>query len=97
MRCMACGAEMRLVRAVPADTMMVPGYEHQTFECPACQAQERRLVFSREIGSLPLERMRLPSAPSGLPAAIGRNAAMAARSAWARAVSILRGRLDRGS
>jgi hypothetical protein len=97
MRCAACGAEMRLVRAVPADSMMVPGYEHHTFECPACRGQERRLVFTREIGSLPPERMRLPSAQSGSPAAIGRNAAIAARGAWARALAMLRGRLDRGS
>jgi hypothetical protein len=97
MRCVACGAEMRLVRAVPAETMMVAGYEHRTFECPGCHEQERRLVFTREIGSVSPERMRLPSAPSGSPAAIGRSAALAARGAWARAVAMLRGRLDRGS
>jgi hypothetical protein len=94
---MACGAEMRLLEAVPAETMMVPGYEHHTFECPACHDQERRLVFARAIGPLPLERMDLPPVPSWSVAAIGRNAANAARVAWARAMAKLRGGLDRGS
>ncbi len=48
MLCISCGTEMRLVRVEPDDTMMVTGYEHQTFECPSCQETERRLTFTRE-------------------------------------------------
>src|SRR5215471_3991868 len=36
-RRVACGAE----------TMMVPGYEHHTFECSACREVERRPIFTR--------------------------------------------------
>jgi hypothetical protein len=38
---------MRLVQVVGDDTMMVPGYEHHTFECSTCGEVERRLVFRR--------------------------------------------------
>ncbi len=64
MRCLACGAEMQLieVEAVPDETMMVPSYEHHTFECSGCHNHVRQLVFTREIGPLPSERMRLPPA-----------------------------------
>jgi hypothetical protein len=48
MRCMACGAEMRLMQVVPDDTMMVAGYEHHTLQCTGCDEVERRLVFNRE-------------------------------------------------
>jgi hypothetical protein len=48
MRCMVCGAEMRVMQVVPDDTMMVPGYEHHTLQCTGCNDVEQRLVFSRE-------------------------------------------------
>jgi hypothetical protein len=48
MLCISCGTEMRLVRVQPDDTMMVTGYEYQTFECPSCRETERRLTFTRE-------------------------------------------------
>jgi hypothetical protein len=46
MRCVACGAEMHLVEVTRDDTLMVRGYEHHTFKCPACREVERRLVFN---------------------------------------------------
>jgi hypothetical protein len=49
MRCMACGDEMVLAEAVPADAMGVKGFEHQTFQCPGCHDTERRLVFTGRI------------------------------------------------
>ena len=52
MRCIGCGGEMRLVKAVADCTMMVSGYEHQTLECEGCHAVERRMVFGRTIGPL---------------------------------------------
>ena len=48
MLCISCGAEMRLVQVQPDDTMMVTGYEHQTFLCLGCGETERRLTFTRE-------------------------------------------------
>ena len=62
MRCLACGGEMHLIEAAQDETMMVPGYEQHMFECSGCQDHVRRLVFTREIGTLPNERMRLPPA-----------------------------------
>ena len=47
MRCVPCGAVMHLVQVAGDGTMMVRGYEHHTFECPACRQVERRLVFNR--------------------------------------------------
>jgi len=58
MRCIACGAEMQVVRVERDDSMMVPGYERQTLQCPTCKEVERRLVFSgesREGGPPPAE------------------------------------------
>lgn len=49
MLCVACGQKMRLVLAVPDDTMFVPGYEHHIIECLGCGETERRLVF-RQVG-----------------------------------------------
>ena len=36
---------MRLVQTVPAKTVRAPGYEHRSFRCLICYAQERRLAF----------------------------------------------------
>ena len=52
MRCLACGEEMALVEAVPDETMMVPGYEHQTLRCSACGESERRFIFNSGKSSL---------------------------------------------
>jgi hypothetical protein len=39
---------MKLIEAVRDETMMVPGYEDQTFECPDCHEVERRRVFREQ-------------------------------------------------
>jgi len=36
MRCVACGLEMRVVRALPDQSMLVSGKELRTFQCPSC-------------------------------------------------------------
>lgn len=46
MRCMACGANMVLTAVVPDETMMVRGFEHQTFRCLDCNVTEVRLTFT---------------------------------------------------
>src|SRR3954469_1837880 len=46
MRCLACGREMKLVNVVADDSMMIPGFERQTFMCSVCNDIERRFVFN---------------------------------------------------
>lgn len=78
MRCILCGAEMRLVQAARDETMMVPGYEDQTLECPECNEIERRRVFNGE-------RARVTGA--AVPAASVAEQAFAAASAAIQALS----------
>jgi len=59
MRCMLCGEEMRLVRAVRDEAMLVLGFEHHILSCPSCHDEETRLVFIEQ--SAPLS----PSAVTG--------------------------------
>ena len=49
MRCLMCGAEMDLVELVE-DTRMegVPGFRHQTFNCPKCHEIEQRFTFDNQ-------------------------------------------------
>jgi hypothetical protein len=83
MLCIGCGAEMRLLQVVPDNTMMVPGYEHRTWQCSGCNEVERRLVFTRE--KTPIEKIAPATAETPTDTA-------AVPNAWARAVAKLRGR-----
>src|SRR3979409_1547803 len=82
MRCLACGAEMRLMD-VRTDTATVCGIERHTFRCSACAHTAQRLV---------LNRVRVPI--SNLPVVIPRTAQVialqngppAAQSAWANSI-----------
>ena len=47
MRCMACGAEMILVRAIEDETMPVPGFQRHAYMCSSCHDTEQRLVFNK--------------------------------------------------
>jgi hypothetical protein len=51
MRCLACGAEMRVLQVARDDTMLVAGYENQILECVACHEIERRQVFRGQDAS----------------------------------------------
>ena len=86
MRCLACGAEMRLIQAAPDETTMFAGYEQYTFECSGCRLLVRRLVSHHEIGAFAEERMQLP--PGWLKS---RNMGVSAQVAWAHARSNLHG------
>src|SRR5712691_8512081 len=96
MRCMACGAEMRLMQSVPDDTMMVVGYEHQTWACTGCDEVERRLMFTRV--KTPIEAVpALAVAPQDAPAKDEQTdtpgpITASIPSAWARAVARIRGK-----
>jgi hypothetical protein len=80
MRCITCGEVMRLVQAVSDQGMMVPGYEHLTYECPGCHEVERRLTFktaqSEEQAAAP------PLPPPAPPVPAPEPQAPAAPSAW---------------
>jgi len=59
MRCLACGGEMILMKAIEDVTMAVPGFERHSYMCPVCYDTEQRLVFNkhakeRDIGAVPL-------------------------------------------
>jgi hypothetical protein len=60
MRCIACGAEMILMKVVPDTNMMVAGYEHHTLQCSGCYEVEQRLVFSQRSESRPVEPVAQP-------------------------------------
>jgi len=63
MRCLACGADMVMVKAVPDDTMAVAGFEHHTFMCSSCGDSERRLVFSKHDEASEAEAVPVYVAP----------------------------------
>lgn len=94
MRCMACGAEMRVVQVVPDETLEVPGYEHHTLQCSGCNDVEQRLVFNRE--STAARATSEPVAESAAspipPTSENSSERIAAPSAWKRAVAMFRGR-----
>jgi len=48
MRCLSCGAQMRLQQVAGDESVAVAGFEHHTFTCPACGEVERRRVFTKE-------------------------------------------------
>jgi hypothetical protein len=60
---MACGAEMNLEQVAGDDTMPVPGFAHHTFMCSTCGDIERRLVFTRDVGSSHTDPVPLHTAP----------------------------------
>jgi hypothetical protein len=70
MRCMSCGAEMRLLETERDDSMGAPGYQRQTLQCSGCNEVERRTIYSGEDSSNPAEPAlaAAPSSPSIAPA-----------------------------
>jgi hypothetical protein len=75
MLCILCGAEMRLIRVQPDDTMMVKGYEYRTFECPSCQETELRLTFTHEPTPQPGQPVPADTSAPVPPAATGQDPA----------------------
>jgi hypothetical protein len=54
-RCIACGAEMKVARVEQDKAMKSAGYEYRQLECVGCQKTERRLAFSGDPASWPIE------------------------------------------
>ena len=59
MLCLGCGAQMRLVQVVKDTTMLVPGYEHHTWQCSGCSTVERRMTFTSESTPPPMVAVEL--------------------------------------
>ncbi len=93
MRCMGCGAQMVLTAAVPDETIVVRGFEHQTFRCFDCAITEQKRTFTG--GNPAPAQVIAPAAPAAKsedpiePAYPGSNEGPAA---WTRAVAKLRSR-----
>jgi hypothetical protein len=82
MKCLACGAEMRLMD-VRTDATTVCGIERHTFQCSACAHTAQRLMLNRvriTITNLPVV------IPRKAPAIDLQNGRPAAQSAWASAI-----------
>ena len=86
MKCVACGAAMRLMQ-VQTDTETVCGIERHTFRCSACPQTAQRLMFNRARMSgihLPVVATQ-PKAP----VIEVQTASVARPSDWARAIEKL--------
>jgi hypothetical protein len=60
MRCVACGAEMRLVGVSLTDTPMA-GFERHSFECSTCSHVSRRFVLGPRPPVIDLPVLNLPA------------------------------------
>jgi hypothetical protein len=83
MRCLACGAEMSLQQVAGDDAVPVPGFAHHTFMCSTCGDIERRLVFTKDVGSSHTDPVPLHTAPPISPSsAVENDAAPAPGVMW---------------
>ena len=91
MKCVACGAGMRLMQ-VETDTVAVCGIERHIFRCSACPQGAQRLMFNRAR----MSSIHLPDATTARrePPALKLQAAHVAPpgGGWTRAVEKLSGR-----
>jgi hypothetical protein len=90
MKCVACGAEMRLMQ-VETDTATVCGIERHTFRCSACPQSAQRLMFNR----VRVSSINLPDATATRPEppAIKLQAArVAPPNGWTKAIEKLNSR-----
>jgi hypothetical protein len=65
MQCISCRAQMRVILVEQDHGMKAAGYEHRTLECSRCQKTERRLAFSSDRASWPVENWRAVTAFEG--------------------------------
>ena len=86
MKCVACGAAMRLMQ-VQTDTATVCGIERHIFRCSACPQSAQRLMFNRAR----MSGINLPVAatPPEAPAIKLQAARAAGPSGWTRAIEKL--------
>jgi hypothetical protein len=60
MRCMACGADMILVKVIADETMPVPGFQRHAYMCSLCHDTEQRLFFDKHAQERELEIVPAP-------------------------------------
>jgi hypothetical protein len=86
MKCVACGAAMRLMQ-VQTDTATVCGIERHIFRCSACPQSAQRLMFNRAR----MSAINVPAAatPTEAPAIKLQAARAAGPSGWTRAIEKL--------
>ena len=60
MRCMACNAEMILVKVIADETMPVPGFQRHAYMCSLCHDTEQRLFFNKHAQERELETVPAP-------------------------------------
>ena len=86
MKCVACGAAMRLMQ-VQTDTATVCGIERHIFSCSACPQSAQRLMFNRAR----MSGINVPAAatPTEAPAIKLQAAQAAGLSGWMRAIEKL--------
>jgi hypothetical protein len=76
MRCMACGAEMILMKAIEDVSMPIPGFERHAYVCSLCNETEQRLVFNKRAE----ERKPVPERASIVPTSISQSLLQTAKS-----------------
>ena len=64
MRCMACGADMILVKVIADETMPVPGFQRHAYMCSLCHDTEQRLFFNKHAQQRELETVPAPVEPA---------------------------------
>ena len=64
MRCMACGAEMILLKVIADETMPVPGFQRHAYMCSLCHDTEQRLFFKKHAQQRELETVPAPVEPA---------------------------------
>ena len=82
MKCLACGAEMRLIDVRP-DRTTVCGIERHTFRCSACTHTAQRLTLNR--ARVPITNLPVVIPPKA-PVIDPHNGRPAAQSAWAKSI-----------
>jgi hypothetical protein len=69
MRYTACDCDMVLMKAAPAGTEALPGFEYHSFKCAKCREVEQRLVFIRHGREVEADAIPAHDAPSIVPTA----------------------------
>jgi predicted nucleic-acid-binding Zn-ribbon protein len=95
MRCIACGATMRLEQVVPTKVMRAQGYEYRSFKCSRCPWTERRLAFTPQDASSSDEPPSSRTVPRSVEAPS--KDTLARLRTWSRAMGTLRSRQERRS
>src|SRR5436190_7669740 len=67
MRCLRCGAEMRLKEQAEDRPVQVSWFKRNTFKCSVCGDIEQRLTFSRDVEPNPTDAVSLHSESSPQP------------------------------